>query len=215
MGIPKVSPFHTPRGLFISCTLDYLQEMKTSLHLPTYGAHWLTLSKFGPLLLIETAGKETERIQELITQWVLRGSFHLIAGSNCIPDYDDLQYSVSQFTNAFNETLDNMTIGRARTCFQLLDLLREADNQNKPVLILDFLHHFYNQDLKISLRDHILEQCCQYTKRLSFCNPVVVLVPKLKTEDYNRFYPLLAGIADEILSKEEGSFAKASQGSLF
>lgn len=181
-------------------------------HLPV---HWIRPSQFGPLLLFETAGKERERITELITQWVLRGSFHLIAGSNCIPAYDDLQYSVSLYTSAFNETLDNMTIGRARTCFQLLDLLREADKQNKPVLILDFLHNFYNQDLKLSLRGYMLEQCCRYIKRLSLCNPVAILVPKLKTEDYKRFFPLLAGIADEILSKEESFPLQASQGSLF
>lgn len=180
-----------------------------------YRIHWIRPSQFGPLLLIETAGRETERITELITQWVLRGSFHLIAGSNCMPDYDDLQYSVSRYTNAFNEALDQMTLVRARTCFQLLDLLKAADRQNKPVLILDFLYHFYNQDLKLSLRDHILEECCQYTKRLALCNPVAVLVPKLKTEDYNRFYPLLAGIADEILSKEENWHSNLSQGLLF
>jgi len=87
------------------------------------------------------------------------GALPLIAGSNCIPDYDDLQYSVSQYTNDFNEALDNMILTRAWTSFQLLDLLKEADKQNKPVLILDPLHHFYYKDVKLSLReagDHCL-----------------------------------------------------------
>ncbi len=181
----------------------------------SFCAHWVHPSQFGQLVLIEMTGKETEQITELITQWVLCGSFYLIAGNNWIPDYDDLQYSVFKYTNAFNEALDNIILTRARTCFQLLDLLREADKQNKPVLILDFLHHFYNQDVKLSLQDHILQECCQYTKRLSLCNPVAILVPKLKTADYNRFFPLLAGVADEILSKEESSSKKASQGRLF
>lgn len=179
-----------------------------------YVAHWIHPSQFGQLLLLETSGGEKESITKLITHWVLRESFYLIAGSNCIPDYDDLQYSVCRYTNAFNEALDNMIVTRARTCFQLLDLLKEADKQNKPVLILDFLHHFYNQDVRLSLRDHLLEQCCHYAKRLSLSNLVTVLVPKRKTEDYNRFFPLLAIIADDILSKDDSS-QKTSQDLLF
>src|ERR1043165_7889347 len=114
------------------------------------GVHWVRPAPFGQLLLLDTNGKAEESITELITQWVLRESFYVIAGSNCIPDYDDLQYSVSHYTNDCNEALDHMILTRARTCFQLLDLLKEADKQNKPVLILDFLHHFYNQDVKLS-----------------------------------------------------------------
>src|SRR5262249_797026 len=100
--------------------------------LPTPGnhpfrTHWVGPAPFGQLLLIETAERQHERITELLTQWVLQDSFYLIAGNNCIPDYDDLQYSVSQYTHAFNEALDHMSLTRARTCFQLLDLLKEAD----------------------------------------------------------------------------------------
>src|SRR6266508_3822385 len=95
--------------------------------------HWIKPFPFGHLLLIETAGKERENIIELITQWVLRSPIYLIAGGDWLPDYDDLRYSVFRYTNAINETLDNLSLVRARTCFQFLDLLMEADQQNKPV----------------------------------------------------------------------------------
>lgn len=165
----------------------------------TSTAHWVALHRFGELLLVvQTANKAHEGIVELITQWVLRASFCLIAAGDWIPDHDDLRYSVFRYTNAVNETLDNMSLVRARTCFQLLDLLKTAKGQNKPVLILDFLHHFYNADIELFTRDEILGQCCQYTKQLSISNPVAVLVPNLKTEDYRRFFPILAAVSDEI-----------------
>ena len=101
------------------------------------------------------------------------------------------------------------------TCLQLLDLFMNANMQSRPTLTLNFLHHFYNADVELSLRDRILEQCCQYTKQLSLANSVVVLVPRLFTEEYRRFFPILASIANEVISIEENIEIEASQGSLF
>ena len=100
---------------------------------------------------------------------------------------------------------------RPMTCLQLLDLLMEADLHNRPTLILNFLYHFYNTDVELSLRERILEQCCQYTKRLALSNPVVILVPRLSTNEYRRFFPLLASIADEIIPVKETPAREAIQ----
>jgi len=174
----------------------YSKAMKSPI--TSCAVHWISPFQFGHLLVVQTADKAREEIVELITQWVLRAPFHLIAAGDWLPDHDDLRYSVFRYTNAINETLDNISLVRARTCFQLLDLLKVADRQNKPVFVLDFLHHFYNADVELFTRDEILEQCCQYTKLLSFSNPVAVLVPTLKTEDYRRYFPILAAVANEI-----------------
>ena len=91
----------------------------------------------------------------------------------------------------------------------------EVDKENKPVLILDPLRHFYNEDVEMSIRDRILEQCCQFAKRLSFSSPVALLVPKLDTEDHKRFFPILAAVADEIIPVEKAAETEASQDSLF
>ena len=178
-------------------------------------AHWLRPYRPGQLLLVKTVDKAHEAIIELITQWVLRGGFYLIAGGEWLPNHDDLRYSVYRHTVAVDGTLDNLTLARPFTCLQLLDLLIEADRQSKPVLILDFLHLFYNSDVDLSLRYSTLEQCCQYTKRLSFSNLVALIVPSLTIEDYRRFFPFVASIADEIIESGERPSAEASQGSLF
>ena len=165
--------------------------------------------------MVETVGKESEVITELITQLALRGSFNLIAGDEWVPDRDTLYRSVRRYTLAVEEVLDNPSLMRPMTCLQLLDLLMDADMQNKPTLILDFLYHFYNADVELSLRDRILEQCCQYTKRLALSNSVVVLVPRLSTNEYRRFFPLLASIADEIIPVKENPTSEAVQDLLF
>ena len=191
--------------------------MNALASLPTnYTAHWITSFQFGQLLLQETIGKEREKVIELISRWVLHGSFFIIVAGDWFVDHDDLRYSLFRYTNNFDEVLGrHLRLVRARTCFQLLDLLTEADNENQPVLILDPLHHFYNQDVDISTRDHVFEQCCQFTKRLSLSNLVAVLVPKLDIEDHKRYFPILAAVADEVISVDKASEIQPSQGLLF
>jgi len=180
-----------------------------------YAGHWLKPYRPGQLLLVKTPSRERDAIVELITQWALRGPFYLIAAGEWMPPHDDLRYAVYRYTAAFDDALNNLILSRPFTCLQLLDLLMEAEGQKKPVLILDFLHLFYNADVDLSLRYSTLEKCCQYTKRLSFSSPVVVLVPDLAVEDYRRFFPFVAAIADEIIEARERPSTQAIQGSLF
>lgn len=180
-----------------------------------YSAHWLKPYRLGQLLLVKTADRAHEAVTELITQWVLRGPFYLIAAGEWLPDHDELRYSVFRHAVDFDEALDNLTLARPFTCLQLLDLLMEADGQNKPVLVLDYLHLFYDADVDLSLRYSTLERCCQYTKRLSFSSAVAVLVPELAIEEYRRFFPFVASIADEIMEAGKQPATEPSQGLLF
>ena len=182
---------------------------------PFRAAHWINTYQFGHLLLVETSNEESNVIVEVITQLALRGPFNLIAGDEWLPDRDTLYRSIRWHTLAVEEALNHPSLMRPMTCLQLLDLLMEADMQNKPTLILNFLHHFYNADVELSLRDRILERCCQYTKRLALSNSVVVLVPRLSTMEYRRFFPVLASIANEIIPLKEIPSANAIQNLLF
>lgn len=160
-------------------------------------------------------GKEREMLTKQIVQLALRGPYNLIAVDEWLPDRDTLFREIRRYTLKIEETLDNPKIKRPMTCLQLLDLLMESDMQNRPTLITNFLHHFYNADVELVVRDRVLEKCCQYTKRLSLCNPVVILVPRLYSEEYKRFFPVLAALADEIIPVLERVEIKTSQGSLF
>ena len=105
--------------------------MNALASLPTnYTAHWITSFQFGQLLVQETIGKEREKVIELISRWVLHSSFFIIVAGDWFVDHDDVRYSLFRYTNNFDEVLDrHLRLVRARTCFQLLDLLTEADNE--------------------------------------------------------------------------------------
>lgn len=178
---------------------------------PLRAAHWINAHRHGHLLLVETAHMESDVITEVITGLALRGPFNLIAGDEWLPDRDTLYRSIRRYSLSVEETLDHPNLMRPMTCLQMLDLLMEADLRNRPTLILNFLHHFYNADVERSLRDRTLEQCCQCIKRLALSSSVVILVPHLSTTEYRRFFPWLASMADEFIPVKRDSPANVIQ----
>lgn len=160
-------------------------------------------------------GKRHKELTELIARLALCGYFHFIVGSEWLPDQDNLRRAVRRYTTAVNETLDHPILGRPSTCLQLRDQLTMADAQPHPIFILDFLNRFYDPDVDLSLRERVLNECCQRLQVLALTKPVFILIHWVPTEDYQRFFPLLASIADEIIEVEENSQTESLQYSLF
>jgi hypothetical protein len=97
----------------------------------------------------------------------------------------------------------------------VLDLLTDIRPERDPILVLDFLHHFYNPDIPIPVRQRILEQCCKRLESLSLSRMLVVFVQALETEEYRNFFPLIAETADEILQTAEEPGEETLQPALF
>lgn len=159
-------------------------------------------------------GKPHKELTELIVRFALCGYFHFIVGGEWIPDQDSLRRAVRRYTTAVNEILERPILGRPSTCLQLRDQLTRADLQPHPILILDFLNRFYDADVDLSLRQRVLETCCQQVELLSRSKSVFILVYDIQTEEYQRFFPLLAATAKEILEVEEPSEMPGIQYSL-
>jgi hypothetical protein len=171
--------------------------------LPELASHSLQLvSQPRRLQLIETAGRQSEGITELFAAMALRGSFYAIAGGEWIPTYALVQ-AVRRKTTDVQQVLGRVRLARPFTCYQLLDLLEDIRPERDPVLVLDFLHHFYNPDIQPPVRQRVLEQCCKHLQRLALLRPLIVFVERLPTEEYRQFLPRVAAAADEVLKLDE------------
>lgn len=190
----------------------FLMIMNT---LPELASNSLQLVSRSPrLLLIETAGRQNEGITDLFAALAMRGSFYAIAGGEWIPTYALVQ-SIRQRTPDVKQILGRVRLARPFTCYQVLDLLEETRPERDPILILDFLHHFYNPDIQASVRRRVLEQCCRHLQRLALSRPLLVFAQQMQTEEYAQFFPLLAAAADDILQTDEAPDAEDSQLSFF
>ncbi len=166
------------------------------------------------LLLVETEGRPSDGITELFAALALRGPFYAIAGGEWLPTYALVRF-LRRRTPAIQQILGRIRLARPFTCYQVLDLLTDIRPERDPVLVLDFLHHFHNPDIDLSVRQRVLEQCCRRIGRLSLMRPLLVFVQALETEEYRNFFPLVAETADEIFQAAEGPGEEALQPALF
>jgi hypothetical protein len=183
--------------------------------LPELALHSLQRAvRRGQLRLIETEGRQSEGVTELFATLAMRGSFQAIAGGEWIPTYALVQ-SVRRRTTEVQQVLGRVQLTRPFTCYQVLDLLEDIRPEHDPILILDFLHHFYNADIQPFVRRRVLEQCCKHLQRLALLRPLIVLVERLDTDEYRQFFPLVAASADEVLRLAEVPALEDAQLSLF
>lgn len=166
------------------------------------------------LLVIETPGRSGDAITELFAALALRSSFYAIAGGEWLPTYALVRF-LRRRTPSLPQVLGRIRLARPFTCYQLLDLLTDIRPERDPVLVLDFLHHFYNPDIPVAVRQRVLEQCCRRLEQLALTRPLLVFVQSLPTEEYQELFPLVERMADRVLQAPEPDRQEALQPSLF
>jgi hypothetical protein len=70
--------------------------------------------------------------------------------------------------------LGRLRLSRAFTCYQLAQLIEEADASLSPVLILDLLSTFYDNSVPLRDVERLLTQVISHLKRLAAVGPVIV-----------------------------------------
>jgi hypothetical protein len=170
--------------------------MKTLLNLPTDS------TRRRGLTLILTADKARASITELIAILTLSSPLFVIAASEWLPAYE-LTRTLRRKTLHARQALNNMRTARTSTCYRLLDTLINIPPNGEPILVLDFLHTFYDPDVPLRVRLHKLRECCRHLTCLAFYRPVIILTQEMAAiEDYERFSPALRSIADRTLYLE-------------
>lgn len=160
---------------------------------------WPLIPLSRQVTVVITAGREAEKITELIEALVLRGSLYLMAGSDWIPAYA-LARSIRRKTLHVKQVLDGLRLARAFTCYQMRALLESAPPDKDPLLVLDVMSTFFDQDIPVETRLRVFGQCCQHLQRLAVYRPVAVLAqPKQPASDYEQFYALLAAITSQVV----------------
>jgi hypothetical protein len=180
---------------------------KLSTTLPTQ------MAGFRGLILVLTATKARAEITELIAALVLRSSLFVVAANDWLPAYD-LTRILRNRTPDVRHVTARLRTARASTCYRLLDILENLPPAGEPILVLDFLETFYDQDVPLRVRFHKVRACGRQLERLALYRPVILMTRQTPTEDYESFSPVLRSIADRTLYIEP-EVAQVSQPALF
>jgi hypothetical protein len=165
------------------------------------------------LALILTRDKARQSKVDLIAAFVLKGPLFVVSGDEWMPSFL-LPSIIRERTTDVKEILARLGVARVSTCYRLYDSLAHIPSQGEPILVMDFLHTFYDDDIPLRTRLFRLRECCRELKRLAFYRSVIVMVQEEEVDDYEKFIPALRPIADMTIFFEPES-ERSKQPTLF
>ena len=148
------------------------------------------------LVLILTRDRARQSKTDLIGNLIINGPLFIVSGDEWLPSFL-LPRIVRGHTTGVKMIMDRLRTVRASTCFRIYDSLASIPSRGEPLLVMDFLHTFYDDDIPLRHRLFRLRECCRELKRLAFYRPVIVLTQECEGEEYEKFIPALSSIADQ------------------
>jgi hypothetical protein len=112
-------------------------------------------------------------MHEFISKFARSGPVYVVVGDNRI-SFDQLPRSLGEDIGHTYEIMDRIWVSRAETCYQTKDVLSALDPCGAPLVILDMLESFYEEDLSISEVTLTLRSCMERIHQLSEASPVVI-----------------------------------------
>ena len=83
---------------------------------------------------------------------------------------------VARAAHGRQEIIDRIKIQRAFICYEAVKLLEQTPIGKTPILVLDFLSTFYDENVKMNTRKYLLESSLNHFQRLSRGAGLVVSV---------------------------------------
>jgi hypothetical protein len=156
------------------------------------------IGKSRGLSVIITMDRARESKTQLISRFIQNGSLFVVAGSEWLPA-SNLPHLLRNKTTLLEKSTDRLRLVRPSTCFRMLDSLANIPPRGEPILVLDFLHTFYDPDVPMRARLLRLRKSCAHLQDLSFFRPVIVITQGSACEDYELFFSILRSKAKQVV----------------
>jgi len=151
------------------------------------------------LALILTMDRARQSKTDLIANLILSGPLFVLSGDEWLPSFV-LPRILRERTTEIKAITSRLHSVRASTCYRLFDSLATTPSKGEPILVMDFLHTFYDSDIPLRVRLFKLRGCCRELRRLAFYRPVIVLTQEREANEYEKFIPALYSIADATIT---------------
>jgi len=112
-------------------------------------------------------------MQELVDRFAMQEAVQVVVGGNWI-SFDGLPLLLGERAGSLYEILDNISVSRAETCYQMVDTLQTLQPSAAPLIITDMLASFYEKDLTEQEVGMLLKKCLDRIKYLSLFAPVLI-----------------------------------------
>ncbi len=124
-------------------------------------------------LLIAPRREGARLLNGTAARLALSGQVYMLDGGNCF-DFHLVSRTVRRGTHLLEETLQRIRIARAFTCYQVVALLEQTPATLDPLLVLDLLATFADENVPLGERTRLLDACLLELRRLAWQAPVLV-----------------------------------------
>jgi hypothetical protein len=129
----------------------------------------------GRISLVVAPDSVSSLLFHLVARLALQGSLYVLDCGNTFQGYR-LAQSLHQHTMDIEAAMRRVMLSRAFTCYQVETLLCDEAFVPQPILVLDFLATFYDQNVRPAERRRLLKICIRRLQELSQRTPVGVWV---------------------------------------
>ena len=109
---------------------------------------------------------------ELAARLALQHHVLVLDGGNQFNAYPVARL-IRRYTPELTAALENIRLARGFTCYQMAALLAECPMGTGPILVLDLLSTFYDENVRLDESRRLLATCIRQLQRLSRSAPVV------------------------------------------
>jgi hypothetical protein len=153
-------------------------------------------------LVIAPHRAQRQMMTILTARLALTGQVRLVDAGNCFDGYG-LARQLRQQTSYWQQALERVSVARAFTCYQVETLLSESASATSPVLVLNLLDTFYDENVKLSERLRLLQVSLGELRRLCRAASVAVSASQRLPGQPDELLDMLAGAAGQVWTFEE------------
>jgi hypothetical protein len=131
------------------------------------------MPKTGKLSLVVAPKTVVPSLMSMLAALALRGRVIIVDGGNCFDGYA-LARALRRRTHQVQAALKTIQLSRAFTCYQMAAMLAELPVDGTPVIILDVLSTFLDENVDFAKRQHLLDNSLALLRRISQGAPAAV-----------------------------------------
>jgi hypothetical protein len=149
--------------------------------------------KTGKISLVVAPRAVVESLMSMLAALAQRGRVLVVDGGNCFDAYA-LARALRRRTTQVQASLQSVHLSRAFTCYQMVAMLAELPVDGTPVIVLDLLSTFLDENVALSKRQRILDNSLNLLRRISAGAPVAIWARSRTTptgEDQQLLTPVL------------------------
>ncbi len=172
--------------------LEYRRVMEAPLQLAPRQLH----------LVLAPHRAQRQMMTILAARLAVSGRVRLVDAGNCFDGYG-LARELRRQTSAWQLALERVSVARAFTCYQVETLLSETIADLAPVLVLNLLDTFYDENVKLPERMRLLDVTLGELRRLGRAASVAVSASLPTPGQPAELLEALAATAGKVWSFEE------------